>query len=136
MTHNLKEHQIMQRFIHRLFVLAFAVALCIGSGSREAEQATYEEADVVVYGGSSAGVIAAVQAKRMGKTAVIVNPYSFLGGMTSSELNSADVGNPAAVSGLARDFFMSMGKVYGKEFTEAFEPHVAEAAFEAFVADA
>ena len=57
--------------------------------------------DLVIYGGSSAGVIAAVQAARMGKTAVIVNPYGFLGGMTSSGLSAADVFNPASVSGLA-----------------------------------
>jgi hypothetical protein len=91
--------------------------------------------DVVVYGGSSAGVIAAVQAKRMGKSAVIVNPYSFLGGMTASGLNSADVHNPAAVSGMAREFFAGMGKAYGAQFAEAFEPHIAQKAFDKFVAD-
>jgi len=90
--------------------------------------------DVVVYGGSSAGVIAAVQAKRMGKTAVLVNPYSFLGGMTASGLNSADVGNAASVSGLAREFFVDMGRPYGEGFTATFEPHVAEKAFNEFIA--
>jgi hypothetical protein len=91
--------------------------------------------DVVVYGGSSAGVIAAVQAQRMGKTVVIVNPYSFLGGMTASGLNSADVYNPDAVSGMAREFFLTMGKAYGTGFKKDFEPHVAEEAFNAFIAD-
>ena len=85
--------------------------------------------DLVIYGGSSAGVIAAVQAARMGKTAVIVNPYGFLGGMTSSGLSAADVTDPASVSGLAREFFMSMGRKYGNDFSQAFEPHVAERAF-------
>jgi hypothetical protein len=102
-----------------------------GAGS-----ATEVRADVVIYGGSAAGVIAAVQAARMGKTVALVNPYGFLGGMSASGLNSADVGNPAAVSGLARDFFARMGRVYGKDFAEAFEPHVAEAAFNDLVGQA
>lgn len=50
--------------------------------------------DIVVYGGSSAGVIAAVQAARLGKSVVIVNPYSFLGGMTASGLSDLDHVNP------------------------------------------
>jgi hypothetical protein len=37
--------------------------------------------DVVVYGGTSAGVIAAVQAKRMGRSVVIVCPDKHLGGL-------------------------------------------------------
>jgi len=90
----------------------------------------------VILGNGPAGVIAAVQAARMGKTAVIVNPYGFLGGMTSSGLSAADVFNPASVSGLAREFFVGMGKSYGKEFSQAFEPHVAERAFNDFVSAA
>jgi FAD dependent oxidoreductase len=95
-----------------------------------------ENFDVVIYGGSAAGVIAAVQAARMGKSAVIVNPYGFLGGMTSSGLSSADVANPASVSGLARDFFVGIGRRYGEEFSQSFEPHVAEKAFNGFVSAA
>ncbi|MCE9631866.1 MAG: FAD-dependent oxidoreductase [Planctomycetia bacterium] len=94
------------------------------------------EADVVVYGGSSAGVIAAVQAARMGKSALIVNPYAFLGGMTASGLNHADVNDPTAVSGLTREFFAQMGKAYGTDFAIAFEPHVAERAFDDMVTKA
>jgi len=89
--------------------------------------------DLLVYGGSSAGVMAAVQAARLGKTAVIVNPYDFLGGMTASGLSSADVGNVASVSGLAREFFAALGKSYGQDFSDAFEPHVAEKGFNEFV---
>jgi len=87
--------------------------------------------DVVVYGGSSAGVIAAVQARRMGKSAVIVNPYSFLGGMTSSGLSAIDVFCPEVVSGLVREFILV--KAHAKEVSAGVEPHVAEKAFNDFV---
>ncbi|MEI6505463.1 MAG: FAD-dependent oxidoreductase [Planctomycetota bacterium] len=41
-------------------------------------------ADVVVYGDTSGGVTATVQASRMGKTAIVISPTGHLGGMTSS----------------------------------------------------
>lgn len=90
--------------------------------------------DIVVYGGSSSGVVAAVQAKRMGKTVALVNPYSFLGGMTSSGLSDADVGNVAAVSGMSREFFEQMGRLLGKSFSRSFEPKVAEKIFNDMIA--
>ncbi len=39
------------------------------------------KADVIIYGGSSAAVIAAVQAKKLGKTVIIVSPAKHLGGI-------------------------------------------------------
>ena len=42
--------------------------------------------DVVVYGGTSAGVVAGVQAARMGRRVVIVEPGRHLGGLTSGGL--------------------------------------------------
>ena len=55
------------------------------------------EADVVVYGGTSAGVIAAVQAKKMGKSAVIVGPDRHLGGLSSGGLGWTDTGDKSVI---------------------------------------
>ena len=63
------------------------------------------EFDVVVYGGTSAGVIAAVQAARMGKSVVIVGPDQHLGGLSSGGLGWTDIGNKAVIGGIARDFY-------------------------------
>src|SRR5687767_15612101 len=63
------------------------------------------EYDVVVYGGTSAAVIAAVQAKRMGKSVVIVSPDKHLGGLSSGGLGFTDTGNKAVIGGLSRDFY-------------------------------
>ncbi len=48
--------------------------------SAPADDTTY---DVVIYGGTSAGVIAAVQSTHMGKSVVIVAPETHLGGLTA-----------------------------------------------------
>jgi hypothetical protein len=117
------------------------------------------EYDVVVYGGTSAGVIAAVQAKAMGKTVIIVSPGVHLGGLSSGGLGFTDTGNKAVIGGLARDFYHRVWKHYNSD--EAwrwqkrseyggkgqgvpaidgshrtmwiFEPHVAEKIFEEYV---
>jgi hypothetical protein len=68
--------------------------------------------DVVVYGGTSAGVAAAVQAARMGKSVVLVSPDLRLGGLSSGGLGNTDVGDPAAVGGMAREFFACIWQHY------------------------
>lgn len=62
-------------------------------------------ADLVVYGGTSAGVIAAVQASRLGKSVVIVCPEKHLGGLSSGGLGFTDTGNKSVIGGLARKFY-------------------------------
>jgi flavin-dependent dehydrogenase len=126
----------MNTFCRFALSLAAALSAALGPVIVTGAAPPAYQADVVVYGGSSAGVVAAVQAKRMGKSVLIVNPYTFLGGMTASGLNHADVNNPAAVSGITHEFFAQMGKAYGTDFAIAFEPHVAEGAFEDMVTKA
>lgn len=62
-------------------------------------------ADVIVYGGNSSAVIAAVQVAKMGKEVILVSPDKYLGGLTSSGLGWTDTGNKAVIGGLARDFY-------------------------------
>lgn len=91
------------------------------------------EADLCIYGGTPAGIAAALQAARMGLRAVIAEFSRNLGGMTSSGLGRTDVGNKAAIGGIAREFYRELGTIYGGEepdgVTWAFEPHVAEQIF-------
>ena len=51
-----------------------------------ATAASPERFDVVVYGGTAAGVVAAVQARRMGRTVVLLEPGRHLGGLTTGGL--------------------------------------------------
>ena len=73
--------------------------------------------DVVVYGGTSAGVIAAVQAKRMGKSVIVVGPDVHLGGLSSGGLGYTDTGNKAVIGGLARNFYHRVWMEYQKSET-------------------
>ncbi len=104
------------------------------------------EADVCVYGGTSGGVVAAVQAARMGKSVVLVEPNRHLGGMTSGGLSAVDIGDPRSVGGIAREYFTELAATVGiqlawdKPFRAAaggpatggayaIEPHQAERVF-------
>jgi len=68
--------------------------------------------DVVIYGGTSAGVSAAVQCSRMGKSVVIIEPTQFLGGLTTGGLGATDIGNKRAIGGLSREFYQRIHKKY------------------------
>ena len=129
--------------------------------STHTEESEYR-ADVVVYGDASGGVTAAVQAARMGKTVILVSPLGHLGGMTSSGLGWSDIGNPAILGGLSREFYNRAYQHYQddaawvheswsdfdadcqgfsalddeNELAAAFEPKVAEAIFDAMIAEA
>ncbi|HEX4145485.1 MAG TPA: FAD-dependent oxidoreductase [Pirellulales bacterium] len=91
--------------------------------------------DICVYGGTSAGVIAAVAARRMGKTVVIVEPKRHVGGLTIGGLGQTDVGRRRAVAGLARQFYRDVGTHYGVFEAWNFEPHVAAEVMEGYVRD-
>ena len=59
--------------------------------------------DLVIYGGTSAGIAAAVQAKRMGASVVVIEPTSRIGGLTTGGLGQTDIGNKAAIGGISRN---------------------------------
>src|SRR6478609_10634131 len=136
--------------LFRAIVLSLALTL---TGARG------ESYDIVIYGNTAAGVIAAVQARNMGKTVVLVGPDQHLGGLSAGGLGFTDTGNKAVIGGLARDFYHRVWKHYqepaawrwqkAEEYgnkgqgTPAidrdqrtmwiFEPHVAEQIFEDYV---
>jgi hypothetical protein len=120
------------------------------------------QADIVVYGDASGGVTAAVQATRMGKSAILVSQYGHLGGLSSSGLGWSDIGNDAILGGLAREFYHQLYLHYQKPgawthqkradfknqgqgvpalndktaLAATFEPKVAEAVFDAMAEQA
>jgi hypothetical protein len=91
------------------------------------------EVDICVYGGTSAGVIAAYTAKKLGKTVLVIEPGKHVGGLTTGGLGYTDIGNKYAVTGLARDFYRRIGNYYGKFEQWIFEPHVAEETFQHYI---
>lgn len=103
------------------------VAVSSGIQMTEADD-KYYEADVVVYGDTSGGVTAAVQAARMGKTVILVSPFGHLGGMTSSGLGWTDIGNPVILGGLSREFYHQVYEHYQKDAAWVYEPRSASGA--------
>ncbi|MBI1899726.1 MAG: FAD-dependent oxidoreductase [Planctomycetia bacterium] len=120
-----------------------AAAVVFLAGSAFAQE-TY---DVVIYGGTSGGVAAAVQTARMGKSVVLVEPGKHIGGLTSGGLGATDIGNKGAIGGISREFYQRVKRHYEdpsawkfeqpQQYKNArqgpnedamwfFEPHVAE----------
>ena len=71
--------------------------------------------DIVIYGGTSGGITAAIQAAREGRTAVLIEPTKFLGGLTTGGLGSTDIGNKKAIGGISREFYTAIGTYYADE---------------------
>ncbi|TLU96572.1 FAD-dependent oxidoreductase [Dyadobacter sediminis] len=117
------------------------------------------EADVIIYGGTSAAVTAAMQVVQSGKTVLVVSPDKHLGGLSAGGLGFTDTGDKSVIGGLAREFYHRIYMRYDKPETWKwqkkeeygnkgqgtpamdgaertmwiFEPHVAEQIFEDFV---
>ncbi len=134
---------------------------CLSACSQSLLRAEEFHADIIVYGGTSAGVVASLQAKRMGKSSILVCPETHLGGLSSGGLGFTDTGNKAVIGGIAREFYHKIWEHYqqpdawnwqpateygnkgqgtpaidGNQRTMwIFEPHVAESVFESFVRD-
>ena len=80
------------------------------------------QAVVVIYGATSAGIAAAVQVSRMGKTVLIVDPGTHLGGLTTGGLGWTDIGNKQVIGGIAREFYRKVKAHYDKPESWKFQP--------------
>jgi FAD-dependent oxidoreductase family protein/S-layer family protein len=107
------------------------------AGEPEAPPAGDVLADIVVYGGTPSGVMAAVSASRPQAHVVVVEPTEHIGGMMSNGLTATDYGHTAMIGGRTREFFdrtqAAEGSAYGRY---RFQPSTAERVFEAMLADA
>jgi hypothetical protein len=141
----------MNRFVSTLFAVLLTTSIT--------STVYAKEYDLVIYGGTSGAVIAAVQAKKMEQDVIIVCPDTHLGGLTSGGLGFTDTGNKAVIGGLSREFYHRVYMHYQTEEawkwqkkdeygnkgqgTPAmdgenrtmwiFEPHVAEQVYEDFI---
>jgi hypothetical protein len=89
--------------------------------------------DICIYGGTSCGVITGYCAKRLGQSALLVEPGGQVGGMTTGGLGETDIGNKDAITGVAKDFYRRVGAYYGRAESWTFEPHVAAAVFGEYI---
>ena len=92
-------------FTFALLVLVTLFSTCKGDQTQYA-------ADVVVYGGTSAGIAAAIQTARLGKTVLLIEPTNRLGGLTTGGLGQTDIGNKQVIGGIAREFYRQIKAYY------------------------
>jgi len=140
------------------FILSITVLPGLFSCSQDTNT---QRADVIIYGGTSAAVTAAVEVVRSGKTVIVVSPDTHLGGLSSGGLGFTDTGNKETIGGLAREFYHRVWQYYNDssawkwqkhseygnkgQGTPAidgenrtmwiFEPHVAEKVFEDLISE-
>ena len=127
-----------------LLSLALALLQSIGGAAEISATATTTKPssdnlvyDIVVYGDSSGAVVAAISAKREGRSVIFVNPTGFSGGMTASGLGATDfLGKRGTFGGIASEFYDGVAAAYGTNFIRSFEPHVGKQVFEKMMADA
>jgi hypothetical protein len=86
-----------------------AIALFLATPAFAAEPV---ERDLVVYGGTSAGIVAGIQAKAMGRSVVVIEPSSREGGLTTGGLGQTDIGNKQVIGGLSREFYRRIARHY------------------------
>lgn len=106
------------------------------------------KADVVIYGATAGGAVAAIAAVREGKSVVLLEPGRFVGGMVTGGLGATDTGNRAAIGGYSREFFDRVKAHYVRKYGEKspqvkdcsegfrFEPHVARIVLEEMLKEA
>ncbi|WP_267433888.1 FAD-dependent oxidoreductase [Sphingomonas sp. GM_Shp_1] len=131
--------------------LAPLLLLLAGAAPPPAERV----ADIVIYGCTAGGVIAAIEGRRLGRSVTLVCRDAYVGGMTTNGLSWSDTGNHRAIGGLALDFYRRVKQHYddpaawtlaprparAENFVDdgamwQFEPHVAERILEDWIAEA
>ncbi len=153
----INSHSEMKTGILTLFLCFILLGCSNPSDGNDSEF----NADVIIYGGTSAAVTAAVQIRKMGKSVIVVSPDLHLGGLTSSGLGYTDTGNKEVIGGLSREFYHRIYTYYQLSETWKwqrveeygnkgqgtpaidgdartmwiFEPHIAEQVFEDFITD-
>ena len=139
----------MLRVVALSLVLVFTTTACAAEKTDAETPGTY---DLVIYGPTSAGIAAAVQAKRMELSVVIVGPDKHLGGLSAGGLGWTDSGKKHVIGGISREYYQRIKKVYDDKATWkwqdpskysryrtnddaqwTFEPSIAERVFEDLV---
>lgn len=74
--------------------------------------------DVLVYGGTPAGISAAVMAGREGKVVLLVEPYSFVGGMMTNGLSHTDFRTFESITGFYLEVTQAAVQYYKQAYGE------------------
>ena len=144
----------------QILAIFFLTSIFYGCNSPQKNENSFS-ADVIIYGGTSGAITAAVEVIQSGKSVIVVSPDKHLGGLSAGGLGYTDTGNKSVIGGLSREFYHRVWLHYndsaawvwqkhseygnkgqgtvamdGENRTMwIFEPHVAEQVFEDFVSE-
>jgi hypothetical protein len=94
-------------------------------------------AQVVVYGATPGGIMAALGAAGEGMSTILIHPMKHVGGMVTGGLGQTDIGDSSVIGGAAEQFFQLVCSLYNRTGAcYTFEPHVAEAAYMKLISNA
>jgi len=99
---------LVRNFLKIILAFVFSIAIFFDLQGKD------KEYDMVIYGGTSAGIASAIQGSRMGKTVVLIEPSSRIGGLTTGGLGATDIGNKQVIGGISREFYRNIKKYYEK----------------------
>lgn len=102
---------MIERTLCRALAVACIVPVTLGTGVPNA-MAAPNRADIVIYGCTSGGVIAAIEARRLGRSVLLVCREDYLGGMSTNGLGWSDTGNHRAIGGLSLEFYRKVKRYY------------------------
>lgn len=74
--------------------------------------AQVKQVDIIALGATPAGIAATIQARRMGKSALLIEPTRHIGGLTSGGLGATDTGDKEVIGGISREFYKLLKKHY------------------------
>lgn len=100
--------QLNKAIIYCLLAFGLIISAC------QKAQQNNDIFDLVIYGGTSSGIAAAIQAKRMNKSVILIEPSARIGGLTTGGLGQTDIGNKQAIGGISREFYEGIRKYYDK----------------------
>ena len=94
--------------------------------------------DIVVYGATASGVMAAISASNEGMRVILIEPGNYVGGMVTGGLSHTDYGDRTVIGGMALEFYRKVAEHYD---THIFhwrgpEPHVGEKIMKDWLEDA
>ncbi len=99
------------RITHTLIAASLFTLIILSScNNRNNEKGI--SADVIIYGGTSAGISAAIQTARLGKSVILIEPTNRLGGLTTGGLGQTDIGNKQVIGGISREFYQNIRRYY------------------------
>ncbi|MDB6076218.1 MAG: hypothetical protein JWO89_3858, partial [Verrucomicrobiaceae bacterium] len=92
--------------------------------------------DVVVFGGTPSGLIAAISAAREGARVTVIEPTKWIGGMTTGGLAKSDTGKQETIGGYTREFFTRAAARYDRKYMWFAEPQANMETFQTMLKEA